>query len=56
MLHRDVKDYVRRCNVCLALKVVRHKPYSDLQSLPIFTHCWQDLSIDFVTGLSNLTD
>ena len=37
-LRRDVKDYVRGCNVCLALKVDRHKPYGDLQSLPIPTH------------------
>ena len=34
-LHRDVKDYVRECDVCLASKAVWHKPYSDLQFLPI---------------------
>ena len=55
-LRRDVEDYVRGCNVCLASKVVRHKPYGDLQSLPILTHHWKDLSMDFVTGLSVLMD
>ena len=37
-LRRDVKSYVRRCDVCLASKTVRHKPYGNLQSLPILTH------------------
>ena len=50
-LRRDVESYVRGCDVCLASKAVRHKPYGDLQSLPVPTHRWKDLSIDFVTGL-----
>ena len=50
-LRRDVEDYIRGYNVCLASKAVRHKPYGDLQSLPIPTYRWKDLSMDFVTGL-----
>ena len=50
-LRKDVESYVKRCDVCLASKAVRHNPYGDLQSLPIPTHQWKDLSIDFVTGL-----
>ena len=55
-LHHDVEDYVRGCDVCLALKAVWHKPYGDLQSLPIPTHRWKDLLMDFVTSLPILTD
>ena len=55
-LCRDVEDYVRGCNICLASKAVRHKPYGDLQSLPVPTHRWKDLSMDFVTGLPVSTD
>ena len=55
-LCHDVDDYVKGCDVCLASKVVRHKPYGDLQSLPVSTHCWKDLSMDFVTGLPISTD
>lgn len=50
-LRHDVEAYVKGCDVCLALKAVRHKPYGDLQSLPVPTHRWKDLSMDFVTGL-----
>ena len=55
-LRHDVEAYVKDYNVCLALKAVRHKPYSDFQSLPIPTHRWKDLSMDFVTGLPILTN
>ncbi len=37
-LRRDVEAYVKGGDVCLASKVVRHKPYGDLQSLPVLTY------------------
>ena len=55
-LRRDIKDYVKECDVCLASKAVRHKPYGDLQLLSVSTHRWKDLSMDFVTGLPISTD
>ena len=50
-LRRDVESYIRGCDICLASKAVRHKPYGDLQFLPIPTHRWKNLSMDFVTRL-----
>ncbi len=50
-LWRDIEAYVKGCNVCLALKAICHKLYEDLQLLPIPTHWWKDLSVDFITGL-----
>ena len=55
-LRKDVEAYVKGCDVCLASKAVRHKPYGDLQALPVPTHRWKDLSMDFVTGLPVSTD
>ena len=37
-LKRYIKSYVRGCDVCLTSKAVRHKPYRDLQSLPVPTY------------------
>ncbi len=50
-LRRDVEAYIIGCDVCLASKSVRHKPYGDLQSLLVPTRRWKDLFMDFVTGL-----
>ena len=55
-LRKDIEAYVKGCDVCLGSKAVRHKPYGDLQSLPVPTHRWKDLSMDFVTGLPISTD
>ena len=55
-LQKDIEAYVKGCDVCLGSKAVRHKPYGDLQSLPVPTHRWKDLSMDFVTGLPISTD
>ena len=38
------------------LKAVRHKPYDDLQSLPVPTHRWKNLLLDFVIGFPILMD
>ena len=47
----NVEAYVKGCDMCLALKAVRYKPYADLQSLPVPTYWWKDLLIDFVSSL-----
>ena len=55
-LRKDVKNYVRGCDLYLASKIVRHKFYRDLQSLPVSTHQWKNLSMDFVTSLPLFAD
>ena len=34
----NVETHIKGCDVCLAPKKVRYKPYGDLQLLPIPTH------------------
>ena len=55
-LQADIEAYIKGYDVCLASKAIRHKPYGDLQSLPIPTHRWKDLLMDFVTGLPASSD
>ena len=37
-LQKYIETYVKSCDVCLGLKVVRYKSYGNLQSLPVPTH------------------
>lgn len=34
----DVKDYMKKCNICLASKAVQYKLYNNFQFLPMPTH------------------
>ena len=37
-LRKDIEAYVKGYDVCLGSKAVRHKPYRNLQFLPVPTH------------------
>ena len=55
-LRKDVETYVRGCDVCQTSNAICHKSHKDLQSLPIPTHRWNKLFIDFVTSFSLSTN
>jgi transposase InsO family protein len=48
---RDVRDYVATCTTCQRIKPARHKPYGELQSLPLPRGPWADITMDFITDL-----
>jgi hypothetical protein len=50
-MHQDVKDYVQSCDICQKTKVKRHAPYGQLQSLPRPQGPWQELTLDFMSGV-----
>ena len=55
-LPRDVKDYVNTCAICQRTKARTHRPYGLLQALPVPSRPWQEISMDFVTGLPPAVD
>jgi len=50
-MKQDVEDYVSTCAECQRNKPHRHRPYGNLNSLPIPERPWQEITMDFITGL-----
>ncbi|SCO20290.1 uncharacterized protein FFB20_15917 [Fusarium fujikuroi] len=50
-LETDVKQYVSTCRICQGTVSKRHRPYGKLESLPIPSRPFEEVSMDFVTGL-----
>jgi transposase InsO family protein len=50
-MERDVKEYIDSCIVCQVAKSLKQRPAGELQSLPQPQRPWQELSMDFITGL-----
>jgi hypothetical protein len=47
----EIARYVARCDTCRRVKAVHMKTVGPLQSLPIPTWKWEDISMDFIVGL-----
>jgi hypothetical protein len=47
----EIAHYVARCNNCRRVKAIHMKTVGPLQSLPIPTWKWEDISMDFIVGL-----
>jgi hypothetical protein len=52
-LKSDVKRFVAECLVCQKNKVETIKTPSILQPLSILSQRWEEVSMDFITGLPN---
>jgi hypothetical protein len=50
-MQRSVRDFVRACDVCQRQKYSATTPGGLLQPLPIPNAIWEDVSLDFITGL-----
>ena len=50
-MYRDVDRYLKNCHTCQRARTSRHAPYGILRPLPVPEKAWQDVSMDFVTGL-----
>ncbi|XP_045791606.1 uncharacterized protein LOC123886321 [Trifolium pratense] len=50
-MRNHVKQFVTGCSICQQVKYETKKPSGLLQPLPIPHAIWEDLSLDFITGL-----
>jgi hypothetical protein len=50
-----IARYVARCDTCKRVKAIHMKITGPLQSLPILTWKWEDISMDFIVGLPRTT-
>jgi len=50
-MRKYINDYVTSCDTCNRSKNPRHKPYGELQPLPIPSRPWSSISMDFIIGL-----
>jgi len=49
----DITKFVQHCLVCQQTKSQNMSPVRLLQPLPIPVQIWEDVAIDFITGLPN---
>ena len=50
-MKREIAQYVAQCLVCQQVKMEHQRPAGFLQPLPIPERKWEDITMDFVTGL-----
>ena len=55
-MQRYVRRYVKNCIVCRTCKTFRNAKTGYLASLDVSQHRWQDITVDFVTGLPKVEE
>ena len=53
-MKREIARYVAKCDVCQRVKAEHLKPAGTLQPLPIPSWKWENISMDFITGLPRI--
>jgi hypothetical protein len=50
-MKKEIAAYVARCDTCCIVKAIHMKPASLLQHLSVPSWKWDDISMDFISGL-----
>ncbi|XP_028776266.1 uncharacterized protein LOC114733022 [Neltuma alba] len=50
-MRQDIRIYVQQCRICQQAKSSQLHPAGLLQPLPVPERIWEDISMDFITGL-----
>jgi hypothetical protein len=54
-MKREIAKYISECDICQRVKASHLKTASILQPLPIPSWKWEDISMDFIVGLPNIS-
>ena len=46
---KDIKEYVKDCDMCQRIKTSRHRFYDEFSSLSVSTRSWTKISMNFIT-------
>lgn len=52
-MKQDVREYILRCSNYQHTKYVTQKPFGLLQTIPPPFSPWEDMALDFITGMPN---
>ncbi|RFN44866.1 pol polyprotein, partial [Fusarium flagelliforme] len=55
-MKETVEKVIKQCDVCMRTKAQRHKPYGQLQPLPVAQRPWDLITMDFITKLPLLEE
>jgi len=50
-MKKEIAEYVAKCVICQQVKVEHKRPAGELQPLPIPEWKWENITMDFVSGL-----
>ena len=50
-LNKQVREYCKSCQICQRVKAPRHRPYGEMNALPVPVDIMEHLSYDFIIGL-----
>jgi len=50
-IKREIAEFLSNCGICQQIKIEHQKPAGELQSLSIPEGKWEEISMDFMTGL-----
>ena len=51
-----VQEVIDGCDICNRKQTRRHKPYGNLEPLPVPKAAWSSISLDFITGIPESRD
>ncbi|KAK5988430.1 Transposon Tf2-11 polyprotein-like protein [Cladobotryum mycophilum] len=55
-MREDIVEHIRFCHECQTSKGRQHLPYGELAALPIPNEPFEEISMDFITGLPSVVD